>query len=75
VSVTNNVFIVKEGRFKRSWMKKLPKHVSVSIPRDLIERIDKIIESCRYGYDSRPEFIKEAIRKRLEEIYREEAIS
>ena len=56
-------------------MKKKPKHVSVSIPRDLIERIDKIIESFRYGYDSRPEFIKEAIRRRLEEIYREEAIS
>ena len=55
-------------------MKKEPKYVSVSIPRDLIERIDKIIKSGRYGYDSRPEFIKEAIRKRLEEIYREEMI-
>lgn len=75
MSVTNNVFIANKAKFKRSLMKKLPKHVSVSIPRDLIERIDKIIESCRYGYDSRPEFIKEAIRKRLEELYREEAIS
>jgi len=55
-------------------MKKLPKYISVSIPRDLIERIDRIIESGRYGYGSRPEFIKEAIRKRLEEIYREEEI-
>ena len=74
MSVTHNSFIANDAEFTRSRMSKPSKHVSVSIPRDLIERIDRIIESGRYGYDSRPEFIKEAIRKRLEEIYREEEI-
>jgi len=37
--------------------------VSVSIPEELMNEIDK-----RGGYESRPEFIKEAVRKRLEEI-------
>jgi metal-responsive CopG/Arc/MetJ family transcriptional regulator len=30
--------------------------------------LDKILASHRGGYESRPEFIKEAVRKRLEEI-------
>jgi len=42
--------------------------VSVSIPEELIEEIDKILRSHKGGYESRPEFIKEAIRKRLEEM-------
>jgi len=42
--------------------------VSVSIPEELIKEIDKILASHKGGYESRPEFIKEAVRKRLEEI-------
>jgi metal-responsive CopG/Arc/MetJ family transcriptional regulator len=42
--------------------------VSVSIPEELIREIDKILASRKGGYESRPEFIKEAIRKRLEEM-------
>ena len=42
--------------------------VSVSIPEKLIKEIGKILASHRGGYESRPEFIKEAVRKRLEEI-------
>jgi metal-responsive CopG/Arc/MetJ family transcriptional regulator len=42
--------------------------VSVSIPEDLIKEIDKIIGKGKGGYESRPEFIKEAVRKRLEEL-------
>jgi len=42
--------------------------VSVSIPEELIKEIDKILASHRGGYESRPEFIKEAVRKRLEEL-------
>jgi metal-responsive CopG/Arc/MetJ family transcriptional regulator len=44
--------------------------VSVSIPADIIEQIDRVIASQRLGYDSRPEFIKDAVRRRLEEITR-----
>lgn len=42
--------------------------VSVSIPEDLIKEIDKIVAKGKGGYESRPEFIKEAIRKRLEDL-------
>ena len=44
--------------------------VSVSIPADIIEQIDSVIASRRLGYDSRPELIKDAVRRRLEEITR-----
>jgi len=42
--------------------------VSVSIPEELMKEIDKILASHKGGYESRPEFIKEAVRKRLEEM-------
>ncbi|MEM3383655.1 MAG: ribbon-helix-helix domain-containing protein [Nitrososphaerales archaeon] len=44
------------------------KFVSISLPKDLIDKIDLIIKAGTLGYDSRPEFIKEAIRKRLSEL-------
>jgi len=42
--------------------------VSVSIPVEIIEQIDRVIASKKLGYDSRPEFIKDAVRRRLEEM-------
>jgi len=42
--------------------------ISVSIPETLIQEIDKILAKEKLGYESRPEFIKEAVRKRLEEL-------
>jgi len=42
--------------------------VSVSIPVEIIEQIDGVIASKKLGYDSRPEFIKDAVRRRLEEM-------
>ena len=42
--------------------------MSVSIPESLMSEIDKILEKEKLGYESRPEFIKEAVRKRLEEL-------
>ncbi|MEM2364262.1 MAG: ribbon-helix-helix domain-containing protein [Candidatus Bathyarchaeia archaeon] len=43
-------------------------YLTVSIPRELIEEIDRAISVGKYGYDSRAEFIKDAIRRRLEEL-------
>jgi metal-responsive CopG/Arc/MetJ family transcriptional regulator len=43
-------------------------YLTVSIPRELIEEIDRAIGTGKYGYDSRAEFIKDAIRRRLEEL-------
>ena len=43
-------------------------YLTVSIPRELIEEVDRVIGAGKYGYDSRAEFIKDAIRRRLEEL-------
>ena len=52
----------------RTALKGRGKFISVSIPESLIAEIDKILEKEKLGYESRPEFIKEAVRKRLEEL-------
>ncbi|MEM2873409.1 MAG: ribbon-helix-helix domain-containing protein [Nitrososphaerales archaeon] len=44
------------------------KFVSISLPKDLVDKVDLIIKAGTLGYDSRPEFIKESIRKRLSEL-------
>ena len=36
---------------------------TVALPDELIEEIDKIIKSKKFGYRARPELIKEGIRK------------
>lgn len=41
---------------------------TVAIPEELIKEVDNIIKEKKLGYRSRPEFIKEAIRKLLREI-------
>lgn len=43
-------------------------YTSVSIPRSLAKEIDKLVGL--YGYTSRAELVKEAIRRHLEEAKR-----
>ena len=43
-------------------------YTTVRLPRELMEEIDQIIKRGIRGYKSRSEFIKEAIRKRFEEL-------
>ena len=43
-------------------------YTTVRLPKELMEEIDQIIEHGVRGYKSRAEFIKEAIRKRFEEL-------
>jgi len=38
------------------------KYTSVSVPNDLLEKIDKIVDKESFGYRTRSEFIKESIR-------------
>ena len=40
-------------------------YVTLKIPRELAELIDKLIEESRLGYRSRAEFTKEAIREKI----------
>jgi metal-responsive CopG/Arc/MetJ family transcriptional regulator len=43
------------------------KYMSVSLPKAFIEKIDEVIENTELGYKSRPEFIKDAVRRHLEQ--------
>ena len=49
--------------------------VTVRIPRDLAETVDEIIKVQRLGYRSRNDFITDAVRRRVEEIKKQLAIS
>jgi metal-responsive CopG/Arc/MetJ family transcriptional regulator len=42
-------------------------YVSVGIPKELAEKIDKILESGTLGYRSRAELANEATRRRIEQ--------
>ncbi|MBW2966312.1 ribbon-helix-helix domain-containing protein [Candidatus Woesearchaeota archaeon] len=44
------------------------KYTNIALPDDLVEQIDIIIKKKGYGYKSRAEFAKEAIRNLLREI-------
>lgn len=39
----------------------------MQLPKDLLDRVDKVVKRESLGYSSRAEFIKEAVRLRLEE--------
>ena len=38
------------------------------MPDELIQKIDKMVESKHHGYRSRNEFVTDAVRRRLEEL-------
>jgi Arc/MetJ-type ribon-helix-helix transcriptional regulator len=46
------------------------KYRSVRLPEELVESIEKEIRSGKRGYKSIAEFIKEAIREKLESVLR-----
>jgi Arc/MetJ-type ribon-helix-helix transcriptional regulator len=43
-------------------------YVTVRLPKELMDEVDEMIRNGVRGYKSRAEFIKEAIRKRCEEL-------
>ena len=43
-------------------------YITVSLPRKLIGKIERIIDSGETGYTSKADFIKDAIRIRLREL-------
>jgi hypothetical protein len=43
-------------------------YTTVRLPKEIMDEIDQIIKRGTRGYKSRAEFIKEAIRKRFEEL-------
>lgn len=44
----------------------MPDYINIKIPKDLGNEIDKMIQ--KRGYASRAEFVKEAVRKHIDEF-------
>ncbi|MAE42711.1 CopG family transcriptional regulator [Candidatus Woesearchaeota archaeon] len=42
------------------------KYVNVGLPIEMIKNIDRVVKSRKFGYKSRSEFVKEAVRRSLE---------
>ena len=47
-------------------LKKKAQYTTVHLPIELLKIVDCIIEDGKYGYSSRAEFVKDAIRRYLE---------
>ncbi|MEM1515147.1 MAG: ribbon-helix-helix domain-containing protein [Thermoproteota archaeon] len=41
------------------------KYISVKIPKELMDEVDKIVSAGLLGYKSRMEFIKDAVRDKI----------
>ena len=40
-------------------------YTTIKLPNEIVQRIKRIVDSNKYGFKSRSEFIKEAIRQEL----------
>jgi len=47
-------------------LKKRIRYTTVHLPVELLQMVDNVIEEGKYGYSSRAEFVKDAIRRYLE---------
>ena len=47
-------------------LQKKRRYTTVHLPVELLQLVDNIIEDGKYGYSSRAEFVKDAIRRYLE---------
>lgn len=45
-------------------------HQGASLPKELLRRIDYIVKETDLGYTSRADFVKEAVRQKLDEVER-----
>ncbi len=53
-------------------MSKARPYVNIPIPDDLVEKIEKTMNSSALGYRSRAEFVVEAIREKIRGIEKQE---
>lgn len=44
------------------------KYVNIPLPGELAEQIDSVIKTARFGYKTKSEFVKEAVREKLFEL-------
>ena len=43
-------------------------YTTIALPNVLIDQIEEIVRDRKYGYVSKPEFIKEAVREKIRGI-------
>lgn len=43
-------------------------YTTIALPNVLLKQVEEIINDKKYGYISRPEFIKEAIREKIRNL-------
>lgn len=43
-------------------------YTTIALPNALIDQIEEVIKKKNLGYVSKPEFIKEAIREKLQKV-------
>lgn len=46
-------------------------YTTIALPNILLDQIEEVLNNKKYGYISKPEFIKEAIRRLLMEVRKE----
>lgn len=49
-------------------MGKKDSYRTIRLPKELVEEIEKIIRDKSLGYTSKADFVKDAVRRRIEEI-------
>gem|GEM_PF-872120 len=59
MSVSENRMTMAE-KVKRKWR-------TVSLPAVLVERVEALVESGKYGYRNVPDFVTDAVRRLLRE--------
>jgi len=44
------------------------KWVTIALPEEIVEKIDEVVKSQKYGFRSRGDFVLEAVKLRLREF-------
>ena len=52
-------------------MAKDDKYRTIRLPKELVEEIEELIKDKTLGYTSKADFVKDAVRRRIEEIKRD----
>jgi metal-responsive CopG/Arc/MetJ family transcriptional regulator len=60
-----NPKVLKRENF---WLIMVDDYITVSLPKSLIRKIDETIKNTDLGYKSRPEFIKDSVRRLFEQL-------
>lgn len=66
--VYRNLFKQLRYTYGMNAVKSVRQYVGVSLPKELVSEIESVIKNKKLGYTTVAEFVKDAVRRRLEEI-------